>query len=62
MVKAIALASDHGGYALKNHIRKYLEQKDISIIDFGTDSPDSCDCAGDILKHPTCSAGCFCQH
>ncbi|NBI11278.1 ribose 5-phosphate isomerase B [Colidextribacter sp. OB.20] len=39
----IAIASDHGGYALKEHIKAYLAAKGITCEDFGTDSTDSCD-------------------
>ena len=39
----IAIASDHGGYALKEHIKAYLAAKGITCQDFGTDSTDSCD-------------------
>jgi len=39
----IAIASDHGGYALKEHIKAYLAAKGITCTDFGTDSTDSCD-------------------
>ena len=39
----IAIASDHGGYALKEHIKAYLAAKGITCQDFGTDSPQSCD-------------------
>jgi len=39
----IALASDHGGYALKEHIKQYLKKRDIEIIDLGTDSEESVD-------------------
>ncbi len=39
----IALASDHGGFALKEHIKAYLEGKGIPCRDFGTDSTESCD-------------------
>ena len=39
----IAIASDHGGYALKEHIKAYLAAKGITCKDFGTDSTDSCD-------------------
>ena len=39
----IAIASDHGGFKLKNEIYKYLKEKDYNIIDFGTNSADSCD-------------------
>lgn len=39
----IAIASDHGGYQLKEHIKAYLAAKGITCQDFGTDSMDSCD-------------------
>lgn len=39
----IAIASDHGGYALKEHIKAYLASKGITCQDFGTDSAESCD-------------------
>ncbi|NLP30222.1 MAG: ribose 5-phosphate isomerase B [Clostridiales bacterium] len=39
----LALASDHGGFALKKEIKKHLENRDIEIIDLGTDSEDSVD-------------------
>ena len=39
----IAIASDHGGYNLKEHIKAYLVAKGISCQDFGTDSTASCD-------------------
>ena len=39
----IAIASDHGGYNLKEHIKAYLAAKGITCEDFGTDSTESCD-------------------
>ena len=39
----IAIASDHGGYALKEHLKSYLSAKGITCEDFGTDSAESCD-------------------
>ena len=39
----IAIASDHGGYQLKEHLKAYLAAKGISYEGFGTDSTDSCD-------------------
>lgn len=39
----IALASDHGGFALKEHLKTYLEQQGYNVTDFGTYSADSCD-------------------
>ena len=39
----IALASDHGGYALKNKIREHLESKGYLCRDFGCYGKGSCD-------------------
>ena len=39
----LAIASDHGGYQLKEHIKAYLAAKGITCEDFGTDSTESCD-------------------
>jgi ribose 5-phosphate isomerase B len=37
----IGLASDHAGFELKEHIRIYLDTKDIPYIDYGTYSTES---------------------
>ncbi len=39
----IALGCDHGGYRLKEEIKKYLEEKGIAYKDFGTSTPDRTD-------------------
>ena len=40
----IAIASDHGGYALKETIKEYLRTRsDIQIVDLGTNSEESVD-------------------
>lgn len=39
----IAVASDHGGYKLKETVKAYLEQRGIEVIDLGTDSEESVD-------------------
>ena len=39
----IAIASDHGGYGLKEHIKAYLAAKGITCEVLGTDSAESCD-------------------
>ena len=39
----IAIASDHGGFALKEHIKAYLTAQGKEVKDFGTDSLASCD-------------------
>ena len=39
----IALGSDHGGYKLKEEIKKYLDEIGIKYKDFGTNSDERCD-------------------
>ena len=39
----LAIGSDHGGYALKEEIKKYLDSKQIAYEDFGTLTGESCD-------------------
>ena len=39
----IAVASDHGGFQLKEHIKKYLESRNIQVLDLGTHSEESVD-------------------
>ena len=39
----IAVASDHGGYKLKEAVKGYLQSRDIEVIDLGTDSEESVD-------------------
>ena len=39
----IAIGSDHAGYELKEKIKKYLNMKNIQIIDVGTNSIESVD-------------------
>ena len=39
----IALASDHGGFALKEKVKAHLEAKGLDVKDFGTYNTESCD-------------------
>lgn len=39
----IALGCDHGGYKLKEEIKKYLDENDILYKDFGTNSDERTD-------------------
>ena len=39
----IGIGSDHGGYALKESIKKHLDEQGLAYRDFGTDSEESCD-------------------
>ena len=42
-MNTIGLASDHAGYALKQHVTEYLDAKGIDFQDYGTYSEASCD-------------------
>lgn len=50
----MAMASDHGGYALKTFLKEKLEKAGYTIIDFGTDSEESVDYPD--MIHPLASA------
>lgn len=39
----VSIASDHGGYNLKEIIEEHLKESGISVKDYGTDSLASCD-------------------
>ena len=39
----IAIASDHGGYQLKEGLKQYLANKGFDVVDVGTYSTSSCD-------------------
>lgn len=39
----MVLASDHGGYTLKEAIKRHLQGKGIEVLDVGTHSKDACD-------------------
>lgn len=39
----IAIACDHGGYELKEAVKKHLEDSGYAVKDFGTHSLESCD-------------------
>lgn len=41
--KMLAIGCDHGGFELKNKIKKHLEEKGIEYNDFGTFDEKSCD-------------------
>ena len=42
-MKTIGLCSDHAGFALKQHIREWLDTKGWAYKDFGTNTTESCD-------------------
>ncbi len=39
----VAIASDHGGFALKAELIRHLSKQGYECVDFGTHSADSCD-------------------
>ena len=39
----IAIACDHGAYALKETVKKHLQEQGYEVKDFGTHSKESCD-------------------
>ncbi|MBE6972706.1 MAG: ribose 5-phosphate isomerase B [Ruminococcaceae bacterium] len=39
----ISMGCDHGGYLLKEHVKKYLTEQGHEVKDFGCHSLDSCD-------------------
>ena len=39
----IAIASDHGGFELKEAVKKHLEKRGLEYKDFGTNDMNSCD-------------------
>ncbi|MDE5836949.1 MAG: ribose 5-phosphate isomerase B, partial [Paramuribaculum sp.] len=39
----IGMCSDHAGYELKNIIKEMLVEKGYKVVDFGTNSEESCD-------------------
>ena len=41
--KAILLASDHAGFALKENIKKFLQKRGSKVVDLGTKNTDSVD-------------------
>ena len=49
----IAIGSDHGGFELKEHIKRYLINEGVEIKDYGTfteDSVDYPDCAAPVCR------------
>lgn len=39
----IAIASDHGGFQMKEALKNHLKDREVEYIDCGTDSEESCD-------------------
>lgn len=53
-IKTIGIASDHAGYALKQFVKQYLDEKGIAYKDFGAFSEESSDYAD--YAHPLAKA------
>jgi len=41
--ETIAIGSDHGGFALKEVLKPFLQSLDFNVLDLGTNSEESCD-------------------
>lgn len=54
MTKPIALAADHGGFALKEEIRAHLDELGLAYKDFGSYDGESCDYPD--MAVPACDA------
>ena len=46
MAARIAIGCDHGGYFLKEKLKKFLSEKGYDVKDFGAHSEESCDYPG----------------
>ena len=59
----IAIGSDHGGYKLKEEIKRYLEEKQIDVLDCGTqneeiaDYPDIAEEVAKAIQRKECDKG-----
>ena len=42
-VQVIGIGNDHAAVDLKNEIKAYLEEKGYKVVNYGTDSSESCD-------------------
>ncbi len=62
-MKAIGLAADHAGYALKEYVKAWLSEKGIAYKDFGThstesvDYPDFAHALGNAIDNGECTVG-----
>lgn len=62
----IAIGADHGGYLLKQEIKKYLEELGIEYVDVGTDSEERTDYpifankVAELVQKKECDCGVLC--
>ena len=56
----IAIGSDHGGFELKEAIKKHLDKRGLEYKDYGTYSTDSCDYPvyGKLVGHAVADGEC----
>jgi ribose 5-phosphate isomerase B len=54
MSKILAIGCDHAGFEYKEAIRTWLERSGYTVLNFGTDSPESVDYPD--FVHPVCRA------
>ena len=57
----IGIASDHGGFALKEELKKYLEKKGYELKDYGCFSEESCDYPDFAHKVTDAVLSCECE-
>ena len=53
-IHSLAIGCDHAGYEYKEALREMLEAEGYTVLNFGTDSPDSVDYPD--FVHPVCRA------
>ena len=49
----LSMGCDHGGYALKEQLKTYLEGQGHTIVDCGTHSAESCDYPDFVKQYPS---------
>ena len=56
----IAIGSDHGGFELKEAVKKHLEERGLEYKDYGTYTKDSCDYPvyGKLVGHAVADGEC----
>ena len=61
--RTVALGADHGGFVLKDDLKRYVEAKGYAVVDCGTGSTESCDYpdfaarVGALVRDGQCEAG-----
>ncbi len=62
----IAIASDHGGFQLKELVKNHLEERDVTVLDLGTHTEESVDypvygkACGEAVVNGEAEAGIVC--